>query len=68
MAQSLWKGLWKFLIEFNKDPTHDLEIPLLYILPREAKICPQKDQYANINSVSSPKRQKLETTQKSING
>lgn len=68
MAQSLWKGLWKFLMEFNKHPTYDLEIPLIYIYPREAKICPQKDQYANINCESSPKRQKLETTQKSTNG
>lgn len=39
-------------------PTHDLEIPLVYIYPRQAKICPQKDQYANINCVASPNRQK----------
>lgn len=64
MVQPLWKGAWKFLIKLNIHPPFDLEIPLLYIYQGETKTRPQKDLYAN--SGFSSNRQKLETTQMSI--
>lgn len=67
MGQPFWKIVWQFLKKLNKFTLQPSNSALRYLPNTTEEVCPHKNLYVNTYSSIIHNRQKVESTQTSIN-